>query len=498
MATPIHRRGLMLSGMLWALLVPTTGRAELVWQTWGLLLAEWEADRPAIEPRYEDDLPLPETRLELRLDAHRVGGLAGLGGEWEPTPGLLVFAGVDTGLLPIGPLTDPPPAGSIVDEARETWLVRSLGLEIFADDGQTWSIVMGKQRLVIGDGLLVDTVALGADAAFDVDPLALRVGLWWPGRRAIPRGWPIVRAAVEWRPELFVRLKLFAATTRFDGEQGRRLVEPAVQAGLLRTAERLVDAWLDGDLELPGLGDAQVGDIDDVVRQLIRCAGFAAEVSPSWLGVEAEALLDGHTLRATAVLGGGRGEFGPDIDPSCPRLAAFAEQLVPPRRFDLLGGGFDVRWRARLHESLYLGAFAIGMSGHPPGDGVGRLERFEALIAPAPLLARPSLMFDGGLGAELGERPAVAYGYDGRGALGGGPTLLAVPHPALEVDLLAAPLWSGAGSGFYGWELDANLRWQPLEALVIRGRGAWLWPGDVFPNDGPWYRLALTLEGVLP
>ncbi len=491
MATPLHRRTCALIGLLWGLW-PAVACAEIVWQTWGVLLADWEADRPASEPADLTDEP-----LELRLDAHRVGGLVGLGGEWEPTPGVLVFAGLDTGLLPVDPLTEPAAVG-FVDEARETWLIRSLGVELFADDGQSWSVVIGKQRLVIGGGLLADTVALGADAAFDDGPFALRMGLWWPGRRAVPRGWPIVRGAIEWRPDLFVRLSLFAATTRFDGERGRRLVEPPVRAALRRTAARVVDAWLDGTLELPGLDDAQVTDSEQVIEQLRDCIGLTAEISPSWLGIEAEALLDGHTLRATAVLGGGAGQLGPDIDPACPRLAAFAEQLVPPRRFDLLGGGFDVRWRARLTEWLYTGAFALGVSGQPRGDGLSGIKRFEALIAPAPLLGRPSLMFDGGLGAELGERPAVAYGFEGRGALGGGPTLLVLPHPALELDLLAAPLWTAAETRFYGWEFDADLRWQPLEALVVRGRGAWLWPGGFFPGGGPWYRLALSVEAVLP
>lgn len=477
---------------------PVSAPAELIWQAWGVLLAELEGDRPALDPRVDaEGLPLPDSRLELRLDGHRVGALAGLGGEWEPTPGVLVFGGFDTGLLPIDPLTDPP-GRRFADEAEQTWLIRSLGLEVVAEDGRSWTVVVGKQRLTVGSGLLVDTAALGADAVFDDDPFGLRIGLWWPGRRALPAGWPLLRAAIEWRPDLFVHLRLFGATTRFDGERGRRLVEPAVRVGLLRAAERVIDAWLAGEAPLPGLDGAQVGDLSALAEQLVRCAGLRAEVVPAWVGLEAEALLDGHTLRATAVLGGGVGEFAPQIDPACPRLAAAAEQLVPPRRFDLASGGLDVRWRTRLTPEAYVGAFAVGMSGHPPGDGTSRLETFEALIAPAPLLDRPSLLFDGGLGADLGERPATVYGYDGRGVLGAGPTALWVPHASVELDLLAAPLWTAVEARFYGWELDANLRWQPLDGLVVRSRGAWLWPGEVFPAGGPWYRLGVTIEGLLP
>ena len=490
----------LLVALLPGLLSAATGapaRGEVVWQTWTVALAEFEGDRPALDVRLDArGLPIPGTRLELRLDAHRVGALAGLGVEWEPTPGLLVFAGLDTGLVPIDPLTAPATTRTFADEARETWLIRSLGVELFADDGRSWSIVAGKQRLTIGSGLLVDTVALGADGIFEGEIFGLKMGAWWPGRRAIPDGWPVVRAEVEWRPDLFVRLRLFGAATRFDDEQGRRLVEPAVRSSLRRNARRLVEQLFGEDP--PGAAGAQTIDLAAVANQLLRCVGFRAEVVPHWLGLEAEALLDGHTLRATAVLGGGRAETAPLVDAGCPRLAELAERLVPPRRFDLAGGGVDVRWRARLVESLYVGAFAVGMSGQPAGQGLDRIERFEALLAPAPLLDRPGLFFDGGLGADLGERPAVAYGYDARGVLGGGPTLLLVPHPALEVDLLGAPLWTATAHDFYGFELDASLRWQPLDALVVRARGAWLWPGVFFEDGGPWYRLALSLEGNLP
>lgn len=470
-----------------------------------MLFADAEGDRPDPVPRFDaDGLPIPDSRLELRLGAHRLGVVAGLGGEIEPTPGVLLFAALDTGLIALPAATEPPSTRGFVDEARATGLVRALGLEVFADDGRRWSLLLGKQRMVLGGGLLVDTPALGADVAFEDDHLGLRLGLWWPGRDIQPAGWPILRAAVEWRPDLFVQLRLFVASTRFGGSRGKALVRPAVQAGVLDAARRVVDAWLGQSTRAPPVpplhASPQLADGDAAIERLLECADFDALITPWWLGGEVEALLDGHTLGATVIVGGGAGQVTPEVDPACPRFAELSEALIPPRRFALRSAGLDARWRMRLADPLYVGAFAVAMSGHPPGRGLARLETFGALIAPAPLATRPSLLFDGGLGADLGERPAVAYGYDGRGALGGGPTALLVPHPTVEIDLMAAPLWTATGADdrrFYGWELDGALRWQPGEQWVIRARGAALWPGAFFAGGGPWWRAALTVEGRL-
>ncbi len=493
----------ILPALVCALLaLPAAAEPGGIWQTWGLLFGEVESGRPAPELRFEGDAPVDGSRLELRDDSRRFGALAGLGGELEPTPGVLIFAGVDTGLVPIAPLTDPTPTRTFADEARETWLIRALGVELFADDGRRWSVLLGKQRLTIGGGLLVDTPALGADVAFDDALFGLRFGLWWPGRRAVPRGWPIVRAVAEWRPDLFVQVRLFGASTRFDGAQGRALVEPAVFTGLLQTARRLRDAlppaWFADDDPPPDPAPDDEGD--DPLDDVLDCVDYAAEVTPWWVGLEAEALLDGHTLLATAVVGGGATRIALDIADTCPRIADLAERIVPPRRFGLLAAGLDARWRMRLAEQLYLGAFAVAASGDDVSQGFADIEDFTALMAPAPLLDRPSLILDGGLGADLGERPARIYGYSARGVLGGGPTALLVPHPAFEIDLLAAPMWAGAGAGarFYGWEADGAVRWQPFEPLIVRARGAVLWPGGFFPGGGPWWRVALTVEGLLP
>lgn len=500
---PTRPSALALAALLVALgAARPLGAAEGSARGFAVLLADVERDRPAIEPRFDaDGLPVLDTRLEPRLDAHRLGLLVGLGGELEPTPGVVLFAALDTGLLAVEPATDPAPTRTFADEAAETWLIRALGVELFADDGRAWSLVVGKQRLQLARGMLVDTPALGVDAALADALLGLRIGAWWPGRRALPEGWPLLRAEVEWRPDLFVSTRLFAASTRFDGARAQQLIDPLVQSTLLRRVRTVLEGWLTGD-DPPGDGDLQIGGrIPDAVRRLADCAGYTAAITPWWLGAEFEALLDGHTLAATALVGGGAVRIAPDIDPACPRLAALADRLVPTRGFGLAAAGFDARWRMRLAPSLYAGAFALGMTGHDGDVDLTRIDTFTALLAPAPLLTRPGLFFDGGLGADLGERPAVAYGYAGRGVLAGGPVALWVPHPAVELDLLFAPLWSAAardGERFYGYEADATLRWQPLDALVVRGQIAALWPGRFFAAGGPWWRAGVTIEAVGP
>lgn len=483
-------RSLWLLALVWGGACPA---AEGVGQAWGLVLGEVERDRPAAGTVSAAGASVE--RFAPGDDADRLGVAAGLVGELELWPGWSVFGAVDTGVLTWRDGAVWSSGRPIGDEAAETWMVRAAGVRWLGAGGV--EAVVGKQRVRMARGLLLDAYALGGEVAVEGESMALSAGAWWPGRAAAPDGWPVVRLEVGWRPDPFVELRGFWATTRFEGDAGRRLVRPGIESGVVQRLEALAEAFEAARRPGPVDPRAQRGSrVAEALDRLLECGGYDATVTPWWAGIEGEALLDGHTLSGVALVGSGRGGVTLTVDDACPRLRDFVEQAVEPRRFELWAAGAQASWRMYVADWLYVGAFGLAMSGH--AASMEPLETYTALVAPAPFVARPTLLFDGGVAAALAERPAVAYGYAGRGVLAPGVTALWVPVESVEVDAMWSPLWSAVegphGGSFYGHEVDGRARWQPADALVVRVDGGVLWTGDFFPSGGPWWRVGLAVE----
>lgn len=486
-------RSLWLLVLVWGGACPA---AEGVGQAWGVVLGEVERGRPAAGTF---DAEGRAVELFEPVDgAERVGVAAGLAGELELGSGWSVFGAVDTGVLTWRDGAVWSSGRPVGDEAAETWMVRGAGVRWLGSGGV--EAVVGKQRVRMARGLLLDAHALGGEVAVEGARVGIRAGVWWPGRAAVPDGWPVVRLEVGWRPDPFVEVRGFWATTRFEGAAGRRLVQPGVESAAVRRLTELVEAFAEareGSSARRVDPRAQVGSrAGAALDRLLACGGFDATVTPWWAGVEGEALLDGHTLSGVALVGRGRGSVRLTVDGGCPRLRDFVEQAVEQRVFELWAAGAQGVWRMYLADWLYVGAFGLVMSGH--ASSTERLATYTALVAPAPFVARPTLVFDGGVAAGLADRPAVVYGYAGRGVVAPGLTALWVPADSVEVDASWSPLWSAVegphGGSFYGHEVDVRARWQPLAAVVLRADGAVLRTGDFFPAGGPWWRVGLAVE----
>lgn len=483
---------------LWGVLAVTpAAAAEGVGQAWGLVLGEVERGRPAGGVLFDGaGAPVPGSAYAPVLGGERVGLAVGLAGELELGGGWSVFGAVDSGLLTVEGEAVWSSGRPFGDELRETWLVRAAGVEWLGPQGV--SVVVGKRRVLLGRGVLIDAPALGGELSVEQEPFAVRAGAWWPGRDVAPRGWPVVRLEAAWRPDPFVEVRGFWAATRFAGAEGRAAVLGAVEAGV---TEGLLAVLAELLAPRSGAAGGAGGErVADALAVLARCAGVETRLTPWWAGFEGEALLDGHTLSGVVLIGRGRGRVALAVDDACPRWAALAEGLVAPRVFDFDAAGAQLAWRMYVAEWLYVGAFGLATTGNVPESG-GRTP-FTALVAPAPFVPRPSLLLGGGLGAGLVERPAVTYGYGARGVLAPGVTALWVPHAAVEVDGAWSPLWSAVegphGGWFYGHELDGRLRWSPAEALQLSLDGAVLWTGDFFPAGGPWWRVGLAVEVAAP
>lgn len=482
--------------------------AQAIGEVWVITLADMERDRADPFPLVDEDgVSIPQSNYSLHLDADRLGLAAGASGEWEPTPGLLVFGAIDSGLVERIDARWTSNGRPIADEFEETWLIRGLGVDITSPDGGPWSIILGKQRFTVGRGVLIDDLAVGGDVVVDLEPLSLRAGAWWLGRAAMPEGWPFARLEVAWRPGPFTEIKLFGLSTRFDGDQGRAMVGSAVAQAFARWVRRLVDRFADRlptrEARADGLsvGRFEQSALAAVLSQIAECTAFDAVISPWWAGVEVEALLEGHTIGGVALLGGGGARIAPAISDACPTWRRFVERAVEPLTFDVRSYGLEGRWRAHIDDWLYLGAFGLWLSGHGDDTSIDRLDTYTALLAPAPYLSRPLLFFGSGLGTGLLGRPAAPAGLASRGVIAPGLSALIVPHDTLELDLAWAPLWTEDGvlfdgGRFYGHELDLKLRWSADSRLTLRGEAAVLDPGSFFPEGGgPWWRVGLSIEG---
>ncbi len=330
--------------------------------------------------------------------------------------------------------------------------------------GDAMWLKVGKQRLVIARGLVLDSyqpaVSTGVDAP-SANGAALRFKAF--GARLDEDG--VLR-----------RGQSLYAGGRFDlsyAPAGR------VSASVSRLWDRdaLIPTLLPTPISL-GLRDAPF-DADDgaLTYWVVDAAGSPGRWTLDAVGVLQTGTLDG----------------------------AVNSPLVPlpsrRRTIDLVGRAAEVRATYETSDRFGIGAFALYTSGDRRGAiDVLRDRRYEAFVGLFPLIDATNLFFRGGIDAPFAAGQPTASGVAGRGVIAAGMTVDAMID-RFALHAVATELWSEyaarATSGHrYGVEVDTEFAYRATDWFTARIEGDALLPGSFYrsalaPDPEPVYKLVV-------
>ncbi|MEW6684152.1 MAG: hypothetical protein AB1451_14735 [Nitrospirota bacterium] len=350
--------------------------------------------------------------------------------------------------------------GSVEDRWGTTRFIDEAWLK--ASRGSSW-IKAGKQRLVIGRGLVLDSYQPAVAGNLAVGTTSPRVDV-----------------------------KAFSAGLDEDG--------------VLREDQSLY-AGGRVDLSFPFAGRVSVSvsrlwdrnaTIPTLLPTNIRLALDNAPFRPDdgslmyWI-VDGAARSGDWTFDALAVLQ--TGTLSGVVNPSIPQLAR--EETIT-----LLGKAAEASATYRVNHRLTLGATGLYTGGDSRGPiAVLRDRRYEAFVGIYPLIDATNLFFNGGIDSAFTSGTPTASGVLGRGVLAGVLTAnMAIERATLRV--VAADLWSEFpatdGSGrHYGVEIDTEWAYALTDWLTARLEADVLVPGSFYRTDldpEPVYKLAIGTD----
>jgi hypothetical protein len=334
---------------------------------------------------------------------------------------------------------------------------------IKATRGSAWAKA-GKQRLIIGRGLVLDSYQPAVSGSVEVARNA-------PG----------------------IHLKAFGASLNEDGVLHEDLNPYAggrVDVGFPATARLSLSVsrlW-DHNALIPTLlpGNIQLALNDELFRADDGGMTYWVIDGATELG---RWRVDGLFVLQTGTLTG-------VLAPSVPLLARDESITLSGKAAQVIAtydvtDGFSVR---------AMGLYTSG-DGRGPRDVVVD-QRYEAFVGLFPFVDATNLFFNGGIDAAFTSGTPTASGVLGRGVLAGVLTGVATFDRA-TLRVVAADLWSEfsatADSGrHYGVELDTEWGYRVTDALTARVEGDVLFPGsfyhDADPNPEPVYKLAAGVD----
>jgi hypothetical protein len=325
-------------------------------------------------------------------------------------------------------------------------------------------IKAGKQRLVVGRGLVVDSYQPAISGSVAVTDDA-------PG----------------------IHVKAFGASLDQDGvlREGQSLYAGARVDASHPAAGRLsvsVSRLSDRDALIPTL-------LPTNVQLVLADPAFRADD-----GALTYWIVDGAVESGRWSVGGvgvaQTGTLSGVVNPSSPLLAR-------PESIRLSGRAAKVVAAYDVTDVLTVRALGLYTSGDPRGPvETLRDQRYEAFVGIFPLIDVTNLFFNGGIDSAFASGTPTASGVLGRGVLTGALTVTAtINRTTLRV--VAADLWSEFpardGSGrHYGVEIDTEWAYALTDQLTARLEGDVLFPGsfyhDADPDPEPLYKLAVGLD----
>ncbi len=312
-------------------------------------------------------------------------------------------------------------------------------------------LMLGKQRVVIGDGMILDDYQ------------------------------PAVAAGTTWGGEASTRVRFRATVTRLDED------------GVLRPGQS-VDAALSIEL-IPSLfrrlwvSAAHLWDrdglIDRVMPQAIVLAQRDLLFDPeggqvTWYMAGGEALTQGWTVRGIGIIEDGALEV----------TARDSTGLGPSqtRSIHVSGLAGSLRASYAVTDPLTVGGFVVYTSGdgRRPVD-VWQDGRYEGFLSLFPLIDATNLFFRGGISRSFETGRTAPSGIDGRGVVALG-TEGTWDQAGFSSRVVIAHLWSEdppvTGDGVdYGWEVDTEVAYRTAAWATVWVEGDVLVPGSFFRDQ---------------
>jgi hypothetical protein len=381
------------------------------------------------------------------------------------------------------------------EEVRHTLLLREAYATYRFGRAGFLTFTVGRKRMAVAEGYVHDDYATGVELEADLGAIgpqwALSFALFQPTRDLpgqVADLSPMAVLRVDYLPSLFDRAGFFVAGLR---ERTGGLAN--VYRGALE--ERLVVAAEGND---PGTL------LHRRANQLLAATAVAdlqGEGTLGWAGTTGRiTVARGHRLAWTAALLGGRIR---SIQVGA-RATTLAEEIA------LRGQLASVRWDFDLASTLSAGAWFLYLSGDTlPGgqlDAEGRIVpvtgAYRAFVGVAPYLTETSIFFGGGLSGGYADRRIIAPGVNGRGVLAPGLSLRWDPLERLTARARGAWLRAAAEGPFggrgYGAEVDLELSWEATRWLVLGAELDALLPGDFFRGRDPITRALLAASVSTP
>lgn len=351
--------------------------------------------------------------------------------------------------------------GTVEDRWETTRFIDEAWLK--AISGSSW-IKAGKQRLVVGRGLVLDSYQPAISGNLSTGSTGSRVDIKAFG------------AGLDEDGVLREDQSLYAGG-RFD-------LSFPLYGRLSASVSRL---W-DRDATIPTL-------LPTNVRLVLDDAFFQADdgALTYWI-VDAAATRGDWSVGAVAILQ--TGSLDGVFIPSIPLLSR-------PASITFLGKAGEVEVAYRVTQRVTLSANGLYTSGDAR-DAIGtvRDQRSEAFVGIYPLLETTNLFFNGGIDSAFASGTPTASGVAGRGVLAGSLTA-DVMFDRVMLRLVAADLWSefaladGLGR-HYGVEFDTQWAYAVTDRLTARLEGDVLFPGsfytEVDPDPEPVYKLAIGAD----
>ncbi len=385
----------------------------------------------------------------------------------------------ETGLKPAELTANGRPFGDEVKNTlllREAWAGAALGHNDFA------LLKAGRKRFTVGDGFVYDDYGTGMEATFDLGAIGpswnLGAALFYPTRdfpRRAGETSAMLALRADYLPSLFEHAGLFLALYRDRTNSVADLfrgsfAEPSV-------------------LQLRGQAPGSPGyRQEEVTLAVTQSSPLESDAWLGWGGTSGGLGLGGVKLDWTGALGFGRATI---------RSAALESHSA------VFGQLAHLRLRARATRELELGGFFLFLSGDLPPTEKARLglpDRYGGFLGIAPFITDTNIFFNGGVAESFAARQATAPGVNGRGVIAPGLTASWDPLRAVAVDArgayLLAPEVGPFGGRAYGPELDLEVSWSPLPWLTFAAEGDALFPGDFFAGRAPVTKLVLGVDLV--
>lgn len=359
----------------------------------------------------------------------------------------------------------------VADEARESFFLRQVFLDIGLGRDDWFSARAGKLLLSTGNGFIMDNYALGMALVFDLDlgfdtPIKLNADLVFPDGRFTTDGKrsPLVYLDAAYLMSFFEEVGLFFAWYHDGDDSLASVFSSVVREGLYAGGQRDLYARLT-------FGDSQGNPIP-----------ISTQGNLFWVGLRANRLFTRASLSGTAILE--FGWFDVEIgDPTTPRQV----------RASSLAGMVDVRFHYDVTDWLTLGSFFLFLSGETfsAADAqAGLVSKYNSFIAVYPYITHTNIFFSGGMNQNFSARAFSTSGVNGRGVLAPGLTAGFDVTDDVTVRLVTAALFSeGAqllsGQRFYGWESDLNFTWTVNDHLRLLFEADYLLTGGFFDFRKP-------------